>query len=386
MMSRLKEVCWLFLKLGATAFGGPVAHIAMMEEEVVTKRRWMSREHFLDLIGATNLIPGPNSTEMAIHCAYHRAGWLGLIAGGVCFIFPAVTLTLLLAVIYYQYGSLPAIAPFFIGIRPVMLALIVSAIIKLGKKAVKNYTLGIIGGVTAMAVIAGVSEITAILAGGVIGMLVLMRAGKGASANLFAATPGLIFLQKNMPLWAAVVPVLPQKMITLPGIFAVFFKIGMVLFGSGYVLIAYLQGELIDKLHWISQQELLDAVAIGQFTPGPVLSTATFIGYQLNGINGAIMATVGIFLPAFILVAAINPLIPLLRRSPWSAAFLDAVNVSSIGVMAAVVIKLAVNVLINWQAALIAVLGIAFVVFLKKASSGWLILLGGLLGYLLNFS
>ncbi|MCB9747530.1 MAG: chromate transporter [Candidatus Omnitrophica bacterium] len=353
-LDHLKEVSTLFFKLGISAFGGPAAHIAMMEDEVVTKRKWMSREHFLDLVGATNLIPGPNSTEMAIHCGFHRAGWPGLIAAGVSFIFPACILTGVLAAFYVEFGQLPAVEPFFVGIRPVVLALILGAVMKLGQKAVKRFELGILGILVVIGVFLGLSEIAAILFGGILGMFWLQISKHIKGKKCLMVTPVFLF----------------------------FLKIGMILFGSGYVLIAYLQGGLVEQLQWITQQELLDAVAIGQFTPGPVLSTATFIGYQIAGVGGAIAATVGIFLPSFVFVALLNPLIPMMRKSTWSAAFLDAVNVSAVGVMAAVLIKLAVSVLVGWKMFVIAAVGLIFVIFFKKLSSIWLVLLGSGLGYL----
>lgn len=355
-INKTKEVAQLFLKLGISAFGGPAAHIAMMEDEVVTKRKWMTREHFLDLVGATNLIPGPNSTEMAIHCGFHRAGWLGLIVAGVCFICPAVLLTGILAFIYVSYGHIPTIEPLFIGIRPAVLALILAAIIKLGKKAVKNYELGLLGILVVVGVLKGMSEIGAILLGGFCGMIWLIISKKARGGNLFCFTPVFLF----------------------------FLKIGCILFGSGYVLVAYLQGELVEQLQWINQQQLLDAVAIGQFTPGPVLSTATFIGYQIAGVSGAFWATLGIFLPSFLFVALLNPIIPVLRKSSWMSCFLDAVNVSAVGVMLAVLIKLGLNVLVDWKMIFIAIVGVGYVIFLKRFSTVWLIVLGALCGYVLN--
>lgn len=383
-MKNLKEVALVFLKLGLTAFGGPAAHIAMMEEEVVARRKWMSREHFLDLMGATNLIPGPNSTEMAIHCGFHRAGWPGLMTAGVCFISPAVVLTGLFAYIYVRFGTLPAIEPFFYGIRPAVLAVIMGAVIKFGQKAVKSFSLAVIGILVAAASLAGISEIAAILAGGILGAAWLnVSARREKSSRLSVISP----LPLYKGLWAAVLPAASASAslaISASGIFFIFFKIGFVLFGSGYVLIAYLEGELVEKLGWLTESQLLDAVAVGQFTPGPVLSTATFIGYQLNGVAGAVAATLGIFLPSFILVALLNPIIPQLRRSPLASRFLDAVNVSAVGIMAAVVVDLIGFSLQEGRTGVIAGLSLLAVLVFKKANAGWLILGGALAGYLLK--
>ncbi|MBN1260320.1 MAG: chromate efflux transporter, partial [Anaerolineae bacterium] len=284
---RLKEIVLLFARLGVTAFGGPAAHIAMMEDEVVAKRQWMTREHFLDLVGATNLIPGPNSTEMAIHCGYHYAGIPGLIASGTSFILPAALLTLVVAWAYAQFGALPAVEPFLTGIRPAVLAIILNAVFRLGKKALKRWELGVIGAGVVAAALLGTSEIIAILAGGIAGMFWLNIQRAQTEKRLGALVPlGLAGLPPLAHLAASTPP------ITLPGIFLSFLKIGAVLFGSGYVLVAYLEDELVHRLGWLTQPQLLDAIAAGQFTPGPVLTTSTFVGYQLQGIPGAIAATV----------------------------------------------------------------------------------------------
>ncbi len=373
-MERIKEIAFLFFKLGLIAFGGPAAHIAMMEEEVVSKRKWMSREHFLDLVGATNLIPGPNSTEMAIHCGFHRAGWAGLITSGVCFIFPAALLTGLLAHLYVTYGAIPEITPFFYGIRPAVIAIILSAVWKLGKKAYKGIHLGVIGGAVVVLTLAGLNEIFAILLGGFVGMFCVAIKEKS-----FKPKAMLIF-----PLISSVATTAVNISITSSKIFFVFLKIGAVLFGSGYVLIAYLQGELVEKLGWITQQQLLDAVAMGQLTPGPVLTTATFIGYQLHGVQGAILATLGIFLPSFFFVAILNPIIPKMRQFKWTAYFLDAVNISAVGIMVAVVITLVQSFVADWRALIIMTLSIVVVFRWKKVNVLGVVAGGSVLGYLLQ--
>ena len=352
--NRLVEVAKVFFKLGLIAFGGPAAHIAMMEEEVVTKRKWMSRQHFLDLVGATNLIPGPNSTEMTMHCGHERAGWKGLFVAGACFIFPAVVLTGLLAYLYVTYGEVPAVEPFLYGIKPAVLAIILGAIYKLGKKALKNWQLWIIGILTIIASFLGVGEVFAILGAGLLGLLWF---GLLRPKSLASFWPFLLFNTGVAGL----------QTVTTTKLFLVFLKVGAVLFGSGYVLVAYLDGELVDKLGWLTQSQLLDAIAIGQFTPGPVLSTATFIGYQINGFWGAVAATLGIFLPSFFFVLLLNPIVPKLRQSKLASGFLDAVNVGAVAIMVAVTIRLGQGILVDWRAWLIAILSIVLTFWRKKS-------------------
>lgn len=373
MPSKKSELARLFLKLGFTAFGGPAAHVAMMEEEVVSKRAWMSREHFLDLMGATNLIPGPNSTEMVMHVGLHRAGLAGMFIAGASFILPAAFLTLLLAIFYVAYGDLPQVEPFLRGIKPAVLVIILGAVIKLGKKALKKPAYALIGLAVMAAGLLGINEVFAILAGGLIGMLGIQAANRFFSIELLA-----------LPI-LSISQVSSEKLLTL---FLSFLKIGAILFGSGYVLVAYLEGELIENLGWLTQQQLLDAIAAGQFTPGPVLTTATFVGYQIAGYSGALLATLGIFLPSFCFVYVLNPLIPKLRNSKWSAAFLDAVNISAVGIMAAVLISLANQSIFSpfdWRGLLI--LGVAAVMQFgpKKIGSPYIVLIGAVLGWMLGF-
>jgi chromate transporter len=359
----------------------------MMEEEVVRKRQWMTREHFLDLVGATNLIPGPNSTEMAIHCGYHYAGIPGLIAAGASFILPAALLTTLVAWIYTRFGALPQVEPFVTGIRPAVLAIILSAVFRLGQKAVKSRELALIGGVVIVVALLGISEIVAILAGGVTGM-VWLRLRLGSALPISALFPlPLSWNGFSLALGSAATAlngVRNDLIIPLHGLFLSFLKIGAVLFGSGYVLVAYLEDELVHRLGWLTQQELLDAIAAGQFTPGPVLTTSTFVGFLLREIPGAVVATLGIFIPSFLFVAILNPQIPRLRRSAWASAFLDAVNVSAVGIMVAVMIRMGRNILVDWQAWVIA-LGSAAIVFAspKKVNSAWVVMGGAFVGYLL---
>jgi len=368
MDKKLKELALLFFKLGSIAFGGPAAHIAMMEDEVVKKRKWMTQQHFLDLVGATNLIPGPNSTEMTMHCGHERAGWRGLVVAGASFIFPAVVITMVFAWLYQQYGQLPAVEPFIYGIKPAVIAIILGAVYRLGKKAIKSRELAVLGALTLIAALLGVNEILALFAGGLLGLawyLVLHRTN-----TLYSFAP-LLLLQIT----------------TAPGTLKIlwtFFKVGALLYGSGYVLFAFLDAELVNT-GILTRQQLIDAVAVGQFTPGPVLSTATFIGWQLNGFWGAIAATVGIFLPSFLLVALLNPLIPRMRKSKVIAAFLDAINIASVAVIAAVCVEMGKDTLTDWRTVVIAVMSIVAVFYFRKMNSAFIVIGGALAGYLLTW-
>lgn len=365
----LKEISGLFFKLGSIAFGGPAAHIAMMEDEVVSKRKWMSPEHFLDLVGATNLIPGPNSTEMTMHCGHERAGWKGLIVAGVSFIFPAVVITAVFAWLYQKYGHLPNVEPFIYGIKPAVIAVIVSAIITLGRKALKSTTLGILGGLTLLVSLLGVNEIVALFSCGAAGILIYNLNGWQKSMKSF------------FPLM--MLPVLTGISGNLK-IFLTFLKVGALLYGSGYVLFAFLDAELVMK-GLLTRQELIDAVAVGQFTPGPVLSTATFIGWQLGGWQGALLATAGIFIPSFVFVAILNPLIPKLRKSRQMSAFLDAINIAAVAVIISVTLSMGKESLTDWRTALIATVSLAVIFGLKKVNSAFIVAGGALLGYVLTF-
>lgn len=367
MSNNLKEVAKLFFKLGSIAFGGPAAHIAMMEDEVVKKRKWMTHQHFLDLVGATNLIPGPNSTEMTMHCGHERAGWKGLIVAGACFVFPAVVITMVLAWLYQQYGQLPKVEPFLYGIKPAVIAIILGAVYRLGKKALKNVELGILGTLTLIACLLGVNEILALFACGLLGLILYFI--RNYKNNLNSFTP-LILLQGVLT---------PSTL----KIFWTFLKVGALLYGSGYVLFAFLDAELVTT-GLLTRQELIDAVAVGQFTPGPVLSTATFIGWQLGGFWGAIAATIGIFLPSFIFVSLLNPFVPKMRKSRMFSAFLDAVNIAAVAVIVAVCVEMGKETLTDWRTILIAVLSIIAVFAFKKMNSAFIVIGGALTGYLLT--
>lgn len=367
----LKEVVTVFFKLGLTAFGGPAAHIAMMEAEIVTKRKWMDKQHFLDLIGATNLIPGPNSTEMTMHCGHERAGKAGLFLGGLAFIFPAVVITGLLAWIYTTYGQLPAIENWFYGIKPAVISIIAFAAYSLGKKAFKNYELMVLGALVLSVCLLGVSEIIALFGAGFLGMFYF-----ASKAKLNKPTKSFLpFVLVN-----SIAP-LATKLTTLK-IFWIFLKIGAILYGGGYVLFAYLDAELVET-GWMTRNQLLDAVAVGQFTPGPVLSTATFIGWQLGGFWGSMVATAGIFLPSFLFVLLLNPLIPKMRKSKMMGYFLDAVNAASIAIIVAVVVTMSMDVLIDWRSIAIALISALIMFAYPKTNAIWFVIGGSVLGYLL---
>ena len=369
--SSLWEIASLFLKLGCFAFGGPAAHIAMMEDEVVEKRNWMTREHFLDLMGATNLIPGPNSTEMTMHCGYERGGIKGLFVAGCCFILPAVLITGSLAWLYVEYGTLPEVEPFIRGIQPAVLAIIAAAILKLGKKAIKNFELATIGALVLAASLLGVNEILALLLGGAIGGIYFIIKNRNSSSNIL--TPAILFFLSEETV---------QRLTNIE-IFWTFLKVGSILYGSGYVLFAYLDAELVSH-GLLTRPELMEAIGIGQFTPGPVLSTATFIGYQLGGFGGAVAASIGIFLPSFLFVLLLNPLIPRMQKSKILRGFLDSVNVAAVAVMLAVLIVMGQEALLDWRSIVIAVVCTALVFGIKKFSSIWVVLVGLILGYLLH--
>jgi chromate transporter len=374
---KIAEVAGVFFKMGLIAFGGPAAHIAMMEDEIITRRKWMTRQHFLDMMGATNLIPGPNSTEMTMHCGHERAGTLGLFVAGISFIIPAVIITGILAWLYGEYSTVPAVGPFIAGIKPTVIAIIAGAVYKLGKKALKNWELGVLGVIVIVAAFLGVNEVTALLGTGLIGMIYFYFKNRVKEEK--ADIPKKQFLPLLLMQGTGA---LAAKITTLK-VFLVFLKVGAILYGSGYVLFAYLDAELVST-GMLTRTELIDAIAIGQFTPGPVLSTATFIGYQLYGFWGALAATAGIFLPSFLFVLILNPLIPKMRQSKLLRGFLDTVNIAAVAIMIAVLIEIGMESLIDWRSILIAVLSLIITFGFKKVSVMWLVLGGAILGYLLH--
>ncbi|MDO3644861.1 chromate efflux transporter [Mucilaginibacter sp. L3T2-6] len=366
----LKELAAIFLKLGTTAFGGPAAHIAMMRQEVVVKRQWLTEQHFLDLIGATNLIPGPNSTEMAIHIGHERAGWKGLITAGLCFILPAVFITGCLAWLYKNYGTLPQVQPFVYGIKPAIISVILAAIYPLAKKSLKTIGLGITGALALLISLLGYSEILVLFGAGIV--YAGLTAARQKKLNALTIFPPLFSMADNG---------LFSRVNT--GLFLSFLKIGAILYGSGYVLFAFLDSELVMP-GIISRQQLVDAIAVGQFTPGPVFSSVTFIGYQVNGLNGAIVSTIGIFLPSFVFVALLNPLVKKMRGSKIFAAFLNAVNVASIALIVVICYQLGKDSLANWRAILIAIVSIGLLFRFRQINNAYIVLGGSIAGYLLQ--
>lgn len=375
---RLQEIVLLFLKLGFTAFGGPAAHIAIMHDEVVVRRKWLTDEEFLDLVGATNLIPGPNSTEMAIHIGYLRAGWPGLILGGACFILPAVAIVITLAWVYVSYGSTPQAEWLLYGIKPVVIAIILQALWMLGRKAVKGMFLAVVGLTVTILYFQGVNELLLLLVGG---LVVMIGSNLHRLGSLRSSTKGVLLIPFMDSLQWLGIPAIASTPFSLPLMFLTFLKIGAILYGSGYVLLAFLHSDFVLRNAWLTNQQLLDAIAIGQVTPGPVFTTATFIGYLLAGIPGALLATLGIFLPAFIFVAISNPLIPKIRNSVWLRGLLDGVNAASLGLMAAVTWKLGRASMIDPVTIIIMV--VSLVLLLRfKVNSTWLIVGGALVGVL----
>ncbi|MBC7659716.1 MAG: chromate efflux transporter [Chitinophagaceae bacterium] len=378
----LWDLILLFLRLGTTAFGGPAAHIAMMQDEVVRRKQWLTRDEFLDLLGATNLMPGPNSTEMAIHIGHKRAGWMGLVLAGVAFILPATLIVTACAWAYVKYGSTAEARSLAYGIKPVIIAVVLQALWSLSKTAVKTWTLLLIGSASFALNCVGVSELTVLFASGLT-MLVLHSASQpklwdGASPLIGTSILGNFWAQSAALTASAAGSAMS---FSLGALFLAFAKIGAVLFGSGYVLIAFIRADLVEKLHWLTESQLLDAVAVGQVTPGPVFTTATFIGYLLAGNAGAFIATVGIFLPAFLFVAASVIILPKLRKSSRVGAFLDGLNVASLALMAVVTLQLLKTAVIDPFTAVLAITS-AFLLIRYKLNSVWLVIGGAISGFL----
>jgi chromate transporter len=379
----LRELSLLFLRLGSTAFGGPAAHIAMMRDEVVRRRAWLSEEQFLDLLGATNLIPGPNSTELAIHIGWQRRRWLGLIVAGTAFISPAALISAALGWAYLRCGALPSAGWLLYGVKPVILAVVLQAIWGLAGKALGTPVLRWLAAGGALMAALGVHELAILFGAGIVAALYehLLR-GRGGAAPPSSRDSVACFT----PLLQALPPAAGAALAstaTLPALFLVFLKIGSVLFGSGYVLLAFLRADLVERLGWLSETQLIDAVAVGQITPGPVFTTATFIGYLLAGPAGAAVATLGIFLPAFVFVALSGPLIPRLRASPAAGAFLDGVNAASLALMAVVTVQLAHSAFVDVPAVLLGAVS-ALLLVRFRLNSSWLVLGGALSGWLIQ--
>lgn len=374
------ELVKLFGTLGTIAFGGPAAHVAMMRTEVVTRRRWMSEQEFLDLVAATHLIPGPNSTELAIHIGHRRAGWRGLLAAGTAFILPATLIVMAVSWVYVTYGALPDVRAVMGGIGPVVIAIVAHGLWGMGRAAVKSVPLGVLALGALAAVLAGVHELVvlgaAVLGASAVRGAGVLGAGRGATRVGGAGVIATLATHTTYATYATLAT--PFSMTTM---FWMFFKTGSVLFGSGYVLLAFLRADFVERLGWLTEGQLVDAIAVGQITPGPVFTTATFIGYLLSGPYGALVATLGIFLPAFVFVAITAPIVPKLRSSPLMSSLLDAVTVASLGLMAAVTWQLARVAVHDWLTAAIALVSFAALVH-TRVHSGWLVLAGAALGWL----
>lgn len=372
--AKLTEVAGLFLKLGVIGFGGPAAHIAMMQDEVVVRRKWISEQHFLDLIGATNLIPGPNSTEMVMHIGHEKAGLKGLIVAGLCFILPAVFITLGFAWLYKQYGQLPEIQPFIYGIKPAIIAIILAAIFPLAKRSLKSVELAILGMAALALSLIGFNEIVVMFGAGFLALAVTAMRSNQLKSGVHSFLP-LALLQITHGTILSV---------TNLNLFLIFLKIGAILYGSGYVLFAFLDAELVTA-GLLSRQQLIDAIAVGQFTPGPLFSSVTFVGYQINGWTGAAVSTIGIFLPSFVFVALLNPLVRKMRNSSLFSSFLDAVNVASVAIIVAIGYEMGRENITDWRTIVIGILSIAITFGFRKANSALVVLGGAIVGYLLTF-
>jgi chromate transporter len=366
---RLLEVFTAFFKLGCTAFGGPAAYISMFRHEFVQNRKWLDDEQFLDLLGATNLIPGPNATEMAIHLGFLRAGWFGLVAGGLAFTLPGMLAVLGLSWLYVQYGSTPEAGWLLYGIKPVMIAIIIQALWELGRKSITNKLTAAAGTIAVLLYFWGINEISLLLISGL--GLTLVKNWHQLKELRHHELPVLLPSLSAL----ASVPI----SFNFSTLFLVFLKIGAILYGSGYVLVAFMRADLVTRLGWLTEQQLVDSIAIGQITPGPLFTSATFVGYLLGGLPGALIATLGIFLPSYIFVAISNPIIPKLRQSPWASGLLDGVIVASLSLMAVTTWQLGLASLIDPFTILI--MAISFVLLLKfKVNATWLIVLGAVFG------
>ena len=366
----LRELARFFLRLGTTAFGGPAAHIAMMEDELVRRRQWLSREKFLDLLGASNLIPGPSSSELAIHIGYLLAGWAGLLVAGTCFILPAAMMVTALAWAYVHFAKLYDVSAILYGVKPVVIAVILQALWGLGRTAVKTTFLGVVGMLSVLLAFLGLHPLLVLALAGGAACLTSLKTLRLSVAAVPFATPS-----------AALAGAATSA--SLGSLFLVFLKVGAVVFGSGYVLLAFLRADLVVHRGWVTDSQLVDAVAVGQVTPGPVFTTATFIGYLLGGIRGAVVATVGIFLPAFVLVAVSGPLVPRIRKSKIAGAFLDGVNVGSLALMAAVTWELGRASLVGAVTILLTV--VSLIALLRfRLNSAWLVLIGAITGLIIN--
>jgi chromate transporter len=377
-MQSLKDVAGLFLKLGIISFGGPAAHIALMEQETVSRRRWLSREHFLDLLATTNLVPGPNAVEMASHIGFVRAGWPGLVVGGISFTLPAGLISLAVAWVYVRLGALPEAAALFYGINPAVMAIILVATYRLGRTALKDRRAIALSLICLAAALLGANEVLVLLAAGAAGILLY-------APPRLPGRPGSLH---SLLAWLPLAPGLPAGLLTLSpswlddrllrlGLF--FLKVGSLLFGSGMVLFAFIQRDVVTRYGWLTQQQLIDAIAVGQMTPGPVLSSATFIGYLVSGLPGALVATLAVFAPSFLIVALVGPWIPRLRRAPAVQAFLRGVNAAVVALILAVAVALFRSAVVDvWTAAILLAGLVALLRF--RLDTLWLVLGGAACG------
>lgn len=372
-LEHLREVALLFLRLGATSFGGPAVYIGLMHHETVRRRRWIDDQRFLDLVGATNLIPGPNATEMAIHLGLIRAGWPGFMSGGVLFMLPGMLATLLVSWAYVAYGSLPEVTWVLYGVKPVVIAIVIQALWNLGRKGIKGPVTATVGVGIVVLYVLGFNEIALLFAGAAVVLLIYSgRHFVKRSFSALAAVPALL----QIPLPTLYAGMAPFSQTTL---FLSFLKIGSVLYGSGYVLLAFLRSEFVVRLGWLTDQQVLDAIVAGQLTPGPVFSSATFVGYLVGGWPAALLATLGIFLPSFLFVGLLSRILPFVRKSPWAATFLDGVNVASLGLMTGALLQLGRAAIVDIFTGVLTLITL-LVLFRLKVNSVWLILGGGLLG------
>jgi len=382
----LRALAGAFLKLGTIAFGGPAAHIAFMEGEFVVRRQWLTREAFLDLVGMASVIPGPSSTEVAIFVGYKRAGWRGLVVAGCAFILPAAILVTALAWAYVRFGSVPTLAGVLYGVKAAVVAVIAQALAGLGRTALKNRWLAALGLAAAVANWAGAPPLYVLIGAGVValGAAALGSRARSASAWIIplagecpkpiAATSVLAYAAARGGLFTGA-----TGAVALSKLFVVFLKVGGVVFGSGYVLLAFLRADVVERLHWLTDRQLVDAIAVGQVTPGPVFTTATFIGYLVAGVPGAVVATVGIFLPSFVLVALSGPLLARIRTSPVFGAVLDAINAASLALMAVVMAHIARASIVDLATAIVAAAS-ALILFTRKASATWVIAAAAAIG------
>lgn len=374
----LAELAIVFLRLGATAFGGPAAHIAMLRDETVDRRKWLTDREFLDIIAATNLIPGPNSTEIAIHLGYKRCGPAGLLVAGTCFILPASLIVAAIAWSYVRYGNTPQATWLMYGVGPVIIAIVLQAVVKLGRTTITGVLPSLLGALVVVLSLTGVNELALLIGSGLAAMVITL----GQRRELGAMLVPLVIASTALRA-ATIAATVASVPITLTRLTLFFLKVGSILFGSGYVLLAFLRADLTERWHWLTDQQLIDAITVGQLTPGPVFTTATFIGYLIGGWAGAVLATVAIFTPGFVFVAVTQSIIPRLRASKVTSSLLDGVVVASLGLMVAVTWQLGLAAIVDVPTSVLAI-ATAAILLTWKPNSTWLILGGALAGWLLR--